>query len=129
MIMSKKKEATREEARRILKEGILDMSVERLIQMSQFGLCGNINTLVGICGTSHYFNKMNYIKAENDDEQDLIEYFFIANNEDDVIASTSICIAEIEDISGCINEDNPDDVLDINIDMTDGTIITINVIY
>ena len=116
-------------AREILKNGILDMSVERLIQMTQFGLCGNINTMVGICGTSHYFNKMDYIESENDDEQVLIGYSYVADNEDDVVASTFICIAEIEDISGCINADNPDNVLDINIAMTDGTEITINVIY
>lgn len=45
------------------------MSVERLIQMSRYSLCGNINTTVGICDTSHYFNKMDYIESENDDEQ------------------------------------------------------------
>ena len=72
---------------------------------------------------------MDYIESENDDEQVLIGYSYVADNEDDVVASTFICIAEIEDISGCINADNPDNVLDINIAMTDGTEITINVIY
>ena len=129
--MSNKNEATREQARQILKNGILDMSVERLIQMTRYGLCGNVNTMVGICGTSHYFNKMGYIgyiKAENDEEQDLIEYSYVTD-EDDVIASTFICVAEIEDISGCVSEDNTEDVLDINIFMADGTKIVINVIY
>ena len=56
--MSNKNEATREQAREILKNGILDMSVERLIQMASYGLCGNINIMVGICGASHYFNRM-----------------------------------------------------------------------
>ena len=127
--MAKKiNEATREKARRILKEGILDMSIDRLIQMVSFGLCGNISTMVGICGTSHYFNKMNYMEAENDEEQDLIEYYFIADN-GDIIASTTICIGGIEEISGCVNEDDPDNLLDINILMEDGTEITINVIY
>ena len=46
--MSNKNEATREQARQILKNGILDMSVERLIQMTRYGLCGNVNTMVGI---------------------------------------------------------------------------------
>ena len=36
----------KEKAREILKNGILDMSIERLIQMSRYGLCGNINTMV-----------------------------------------------------------------------------------
>ena len=40
--MSNKNEATREQARQILKNGILDMSIARLIQMSNFGLMGNI---------------------------------------------------------------------------------------
>lgn len=112
--MADKTEATREDARRILREGILDMSVGRLIQMTRYGLCGDISTMVGTCGTTHYFNRMGYVEAENDDEQDLIEYLFVTDNGDDVIASTSICITEIEDISGCVNADNPDNVLDIN---------------
>lgn len=127
--MSKKNEVTREDARQILRKGILDMSVARLIQMSRYGLCGSINTFVGICGTSHYFNKMDYIESENDEEQALLEYSFVSDNEDDVIASTFICVAEIEEISGFVNGDNPDNVLDINIVMTDGTEMTINVIY
>ena len=127
--MNNKTEATREQARQILKNGILDMSVERLIQMTRYGLCGNIGTMVGTCGTTHYFNRMGYVESENDGEQDLIEYLFVTENGDDVIASTSICVEEIEDISGRVNEDHPDDVLDINISMADGTEIEINVIY
>ena len=127
--MSKKSKATKEEARQILKKGILDMSVERLIQMTRYGLCGNINTMVGICGASHYFNKMDYMESENDEEQALLGYSYVTDNQEDVIASTFICIAEIKGISGCVNADNPDNVLDINIFMTDETIITINVIY
>lgn len=126
-----KNEATKEEAREILKNGILDMSVERLIQMTRYGLCGNISTLGGLCATTHYFNRMNRMESENDEEQDIIEYSFVADreNEDDVIAATSICIAEIEDISGSINEEHPDDVLDISITMSDGSEIAISIIY
>lgn len=128
--MTNKNEATREQARQILKDGILDMSVEKLIQMTRYGLCGNISTMAGTCGTTHYFNRMCYIKAENNEEQDLIEYSFVSDNdEDDVIASTSVCVEEIEEISGCVSEDNPDDVLDVNVSLTDGTEITISVIY
>lgn len=128
-VLQFEKNNDKENAREILKNGILDMSIERLIQMSRYGLCGNINTMVGVCGASHYFNRMDNMKAENDEEQDLIGYSYVADNEDDVIASTFICVSEIEDISGCVNEDNPDNVLDINIIMTDGSKITINVIY
>lgn len=119
----------KEKAREILKNGILDMSVERLIQMAQFGLVGNINSMAGLYGTSHFFNRMNYVQATNDEEVDVLEYCYTSDDNEDVIASTTICITEIEDISGCINADNPDNVLDINIVMTDGSEITINVIY
>lgn len=34
--------------------------------------------------------------------------------EEDIIASTTINIEQIEEIFGCVNEDNPDNVLDIN---------------
>ena len=40
--MNRKNETAREQARQILKDGICDMSVARLIQMSQFGLMGNV---------------------------------------------------------------------------------------
>ena len=125
--MANRNEATKEQAREILKNGVLDMSVARLIQMTQYGLCGNISTFGGLYATTHFFNRMNLIEPENDEEQDIIEYSFA--HEDDVIASTSVCVAEIEEISGCVNGDNPDNVLDINIVMTDGTEMTINVIY
>lgn len=129
--MANKNEATKEQAREILKNGILDMSVERLIQMTQYGLCGNISTFGGLYATTHYFNRMNMVEPENDEEQDIIEYSFVADreNEEDVIAATSICIAEIEEISGSISEDHPEDVLDIDITMSDGTEITIGIIY
>lgn len=44
--MSTKREVTREGARRILRNGILDMNVARFIQMSQFGLMGNIESYI-----------------------------------------------------------------------------------
>lgn len=46
-----------------------------------------------------------------------------------IVASTTISIEQIEKISGCVNEDNPDNVLDINIVMADGAENTINEIY
>lgn len=121
------KDNGKEQARQILKNGILDMSVERLIQMVNFRLCGNVEVMTGLCGTSHYFNRMEYVKAANEEECDIINYYF--DEEEDIIASTTISIEHIEEISGCVNEDNPDNVLDINIVMADGLEITINIIY
>lgn len=127
--MSKEKEVkSKELAREILKKGILDMSVERLIQMTRFDLTGNINTFVGMYGSTHYFNRMTFLKAKNEEEMDILEYSFVTND-NDVIASSFICIAYIEEISGCVNEDRPDDVLDICIKMEDESEITINVVY
>ena len=103
------------------------MCVEKLIQMTEFGLIGNINCKIGTCGSSQYFTQMNYLKAENKKEQDLLAYSYVKDEE--VISSTVIAVNEIGDISGCINKDNPDNVLDINIVMSDGAEITINVIY
>lgn len=122
------KDNGREQARQILKNGILNgMCVEKLIQMANFGLCGNVEVMTGLCGTSHYFNRMEYVKAENEEECDIINYYF--EEEEDIIASTTINIEQIAAIFGCVNEDNPDNVLDINIVMTDGSGITINIIY
>lgn len=117
-----------EQARQILKNGILDMSIERLIQMTRYGLGGNINCMAGTCGSSHYFNHMEYVKADNEEEGSIINYSFMIE-EEDIIASTTISIEQIAAIYGCVNEDNPDNVLDINIVMTDGSGITINIIY
>lgn len=55
----------KEQARQILKNGILDMSIERLIQMVNFGLCGNVEVMTGLCGTSNYFNHMNNSVGKN----------------------------------------------------------------
>ena len=121
------KDNGKEQARQILKNGILDMSIERLIQMTKYGLGGNINCMVGTCRTSHYFNRMEYVKTENEEECDIINYYF--EEKEDIIASTTISIEQIAVISGCVNKDNPDNVLDINIVMTDGLRIKINIIY
>lgn len=128
VIQFEKNEDTREQARQILKNGILDMSIERLIQMTRYGLGGNINCMVGTCGSSHYFNHMKYVKADNEEEGSIINYSFMIEKEE-IAASTTISIEHIEEISGCVNEDNPDGVLDINIVMADGLEITINIIY
>ena len=125
--MANRNEATKEQAREILKNGVLDMSVARLIQMTQYGLCGNISTFGGLYATTHFFNRMNLIEPESDEKQDIIEYSF--GHEDDVIAATSFCITEIEDISGSINEDHPVYMLVINNTMSDMTEIVINIIY
>jgi hypothetical protein len=128
-VIQMKKADKSQEARQILKNGIVNgMCVEKLIQMTESGLVGNIDSVNGTNGTSHYFNRMKYVVAENERGFDLINYFF-TDKENIIIATTSISIDHIDNISGCINKDNPDNVLDINIVMVDGAEITINVIY
>ena len=70
---------------------------------------------------------MEYVKAENEEECDILSLLY-ADGEN-IIASTTLSTEEIEDIDGCVNADNPDNVLDINITMADGTQVTINLIY
>lgn len=127
--VQREKSNSKEQARQILRYGILNgMCVEKLIQMTEFGLAGNIDSVNDMNGTSHYFNRMKYVVAENENEFDLISYFF-SDKENYIIATTTISIDHIDNISGCVNKDNPDSMLDIKIDMVDGTQITINVVY
>ena len=127
--VQREKSNDKEQARQILRNGILNgMCVEKLIQMTEFGLVGNIDSVNGTNGTSHYFKRMKYVVAENEGGFDLINYFF-TDKENIIIATTSISIDHIDNISGCVNKDNPDNVIDINIVMVDGAEITINVIY
>lgn len=117
-----------QDARQILKNGIVNgMCVEKLIQMADLELCGNVEVMMNVCGTSNYFNCMEYINASNENECDIISLLYV--NDGIIVASTTIGIDQIGDIDGCENADNPDNVLDINIMMIDGTKVTINVIY
>ena len=68
--MSKKNEATREQARQILKNGILDMSIARLIQMSNYGLMGSIELSNKSACVKNVFNRIGY-----DEEKDTITFF------------------------------------------------------
>lgn len=55
-MMFMKNEVTKEKARQILKKGILDISVASLIQMSHFGLMGNIVLLNETFSIENVFN-------------------------------------------------------------------------
>ena len=129
-VIQMKKADKSQEARQILKNGIVNgMCVEKLIQLADINaFVGNVEVMTGLCGTSHYFNHMEYVKADNEEEGSIINYSFMIEKEE-IAASTTISIEQIEEISGCVNEDNPDNVLDINITMADGTQVTINLIY
>lgn len=117
------------EIREIFKNGILNgMSVEKLIQITNYGLHGNVEVeLKGICGTNTYFNCMEYVKANNAEECDIICFFY--RTDKGVAASTTINIDNIESISSCVNDEDSEEILNINILMADETEITIYLVY
>lgn len=128
-VVQMKKADKSQEARQILKNGIVNgMCVEKLIQLADINaFVGNVEVMVGLCGTSNYFNHMEYVKANNEEECDILSLLY--TDGENIIASTTLSTEEIADIDGCVNADNPDNVLDINVTMADGTSITINLIY
>ena len=117
-----KKETTREEARQILKNGILDMSVERLIQMSELGLIGNIALSNEVTFINNLFNHINY-----DEESNVIT--FSVGEAQGNYGAISFSVGAITDISGCENAENPDEWLNINIKLKNDTDVLIKVLY
>lgn len=123
--MSKKREATREDARRILRNGILDMNVARLIQMSQFGLIGNVELHNGFALVNNIFNRIEFEEDTRCITFSVREIDMGENN----YGSISFCVDSILDISGCDDKDNPEEYLNVNIRLQDNTRITIKILY
>lgn len=121
--MGKKNEATREQARKILKNGILDMSVARLIQMSRFGLMGSISLSGKFAVVNNVFNCIEY-----DQENDTIT-FLVKELQADSYGEISFLIGSVVEIFGCEDVENPDEYLNINIKLEDDTTISIRVLY
>lgn len=117
-----KNEATREQARQILKDGILSMSVERLIQMADLGLIGSIFITDGVSFTNNMFNHIEY-----DEEHNMIA-FSIGESEGQY-GEISFFVDAITKISGCEDEDNPDDFLHVNIKLENKTALDIKIVY
>jgi hypothetical protein len=130
--MSKERKATREEAREILKKGICDMSVERLIQLSHYGLIGRIvvtndETFVN---ADNAFNKIEFMEESN------VIMFLMLEKEDSmsdddsfVYGSVAFSVDSIEEILGCEDKEKPDQYLNIHITLIDGTDIQISLVY
>lgn len=121
--MGKKNEATREQARKILKNGILDMSIARLIQMSRFGLMGSISLSSEFAVVNNVFNRIEY-----DQENDTIT-FLVKELQADSYGQVSFLTDSIVEISGCEDSENPDEYLNINIKLKEDTTIKIRVLY
>ena len=115
--------ATREDARKILKNGILDMSVARLIQMSQLGLMGNI-----ILSNKKIFVQNTYNRISYDEESNVIT--FSANeSQSSSYGAISYSVGAITEISGCEDEEYPEEFFNVNIKLEDGIAINIRILY
>lgn len=123
--MSQKREATREDARQILRRGILDMSVERLIQMAQVGLMGNIELHNGFALVNNIFNRIEF----NEDTRCIAFSVREADMEDNNYGSITFSVDAIVDILGCDDKDNPEEYLNVNIRLQDNTTITLKILY
>lgn len=121
--MNKKNETSREQARQILKSGILDMSIARLIQMSELGLKGSVVLSNEIVSVENVFNCISY-----DDESDVIT-FSIEETQKGCYGSISFSVSAIEEISGCEDKENPEEYLNIRIKLRNATRIDMRILY
>lgn len=117
-----KNEVTREEARQILRKGILDMNVSRLIQMSHFGLMGNIVLSNKMVCVENAFNHISY------DEKSNVITFSVEESQASYGAIAFLVNAVVE-ILGCEDKENPEEYLDVNIKLDDDTTVIIKVLY
>jgi hypothetical protein len=117
-------EITRARARKILKDGILDMSVERLLQMTKLGLTGTVELITETLHVdSIYYNHMLY-----DEENDVITFMW-TDDDSNVFGAVSFPVGAITKISGSEDEEDPEEILDIQILLNDQTNIFIEVMY
>ncbi len=122
--MSKKDDVTRGDARQILRNGILDMSVARLIQMAKYGLAGNIELRNEIMLADNAFNHIEFRE-----ENRCISFSAVEVNANYCYGSISFLVDSIVDISGCDDKDNPDEYLNVNIKLQDDTTICLKILY
>ena len=121
--MNRKNETAREQARQILKDGICDMSVARLIQMSQFGLMGNVILSNEKIFVQNAFNHINY------DKESKVITFSAKESQSSCYGAISFSIDAISEILGCEDEENPEEYLNVNIKLNDGMTIDIKILY
>lgn len=110
----------KEQARQILRDGILHMSVERLIQMANFGLTGFVDFTSTATMTQNSFNFIDY------DEESHVITFAAKEINENCYGAVSFNVDSIKWIFG---EEDTDTVLKINISLVDDTKITISILY
>lgn len=116
-----KKEA-KEWARQVLKDGILNMSIKRLIQMSQLGLMGNIVLSNEIVSVENVFNYIGY-----NEESNIIT--FSVKESQGSYGSISFSVDAITEITGCEDKENPEEYLNVNIKLNDGMNISVKILF
>ena len=114
--------ATREQARQILKDGICNMSITRLIQMSQFGLMGNITLSNVMVFVENVFNHICYNEENNN-------ITFSVEESQGSYGAISFPVDAISEISGCEDKENPEEYLNVHIKLKDGMDIEIKILY
>ena len=115
-------EATREQARQILKDGICDMNIARLIQMSQYGLMGNVVLSSETVAVENVFNHIGYNEENNN-------ITFSVEESQDTYCAISFPADAILEISGCEDKEYSEEYLDVNIKLKDGMNIDIKILY
>ena len=121
--MKKEKVTTRETGREILKRGVLDMNVERLKQMSRYGLMGHVSLTSELVSVINEFNRIKY-----DEELGIIS-FLIEKSQESSYAEINFLIESITEITGSQDEQYPEKYLDISINLENGTDIEIVFLY
>ena len=112
----------KEQARQILKDGILNMSIERLIQMSDFGLMGNIILLDEVISVENVFNCISYKKETNN-------ITFSVQESQGSYGLITFSLDAIVDISGCEDKENPEEYLNVKIKLKNGMAVGIRILY
>lgn len=98
------------------------MSIARLIQMSQFGLMGNIKLSNGNLTVENVFNHIGY-----DVENNAIS--FSVEESQGSYGAISFPVDAISEISGYEDKENPEEYLDVDIKLNDGMTIAIKILY
>lgn len=100
------------------------MSVARLIQMTHYGLMGNVELRNQYLMVDNAFNHMNFCE-----ENGCINFSVVEENAGFCYGSIVFSVDAIVDILGCDDKDNPDEYLNVNIKLQDNTTITLKILY
>ena len=117
--------ATKEQARQILRDGILHMSVERLIQMANFGLTGFVD-VTNINGTNTTVMIQNSFNCIDYDEQSHVITFAAKEINENCYGAVSF---NVDSIKWILGEEDTDTALKIIILLETDTEITISILY